>query len=107
MGNRFHPVACCIFNNVPFVSIDMYGRHPLGINIRIASKTHDLCKNIGAVRRCISLRDVNKISPRQAMELLLDWDSAQVRKYHEEAKKTFVKTIDRLLGRKDPNKCLQ
>jgi hypothetical protein len=32
------------------------------------------------------------------MELLLSWDSVQVRKYHEKAKKTYIATIDRLLA---------
>jgi hypothetical protein len=98
VGVRFHPVACSIFNNVPFVSLDSYGLKPKGIKLHMSSKTYDLCKNIAAGSRRIPIEEIRKCSPRKVLALIQNWDCKRVKKYHDEAKRRFAETIDCLLG---------
>ncbi len=101
VGSRFHPLVCSVFNDVPFVSIDIHSRGYHGIRIRIVSKSHDICRNIGGRSRCILTTDVHKLSPLDALDLLQSWNSARVERYAREAKRSFAETVDEILAAGD------
>lgn len=106
VAERFHSIACCVFNNVPFVSIDVSG--PMwfhGLAIRRASKAHDICLNVDARSRSfLPLYARLLLSPMRTMELLMDWDPQICADYQVQARDTFAQTVHELLhgcGRPD------
>lgn len=98
VGSWFHPAACSIFNDVPFVNIDTYSRRYYRIHIRIVSKAHDICRNIGGRSRCIMSTDVHKFSPQKAFDLLQSWKSERVKRYALQASRNFAETVDEILA---------
>ena len=101
VGSRFHPLVCSVFNDVPFVSIDIHSRGYHGIRIRVVSKSHDMCRRMGERSRCILTTDVHKLSPLKTLDLLRSWNSARVEQYARQAKRNFAETVDEILAAGD------
>lgn len=99
LGIRFHPIACSIFNNVPFISIDnnlqKCFKH---IPVRLRSKQYDLCKNIGTLSHCLDPDKFRKITPTKAWFMLENWNNAQFDRYIRSSREDFSANIERLLN---------
>jgi hypothetical protein len=97
---RFHPVVCSIFNNVPFVSIDVSAPiHLRCFAIRRASKAYDICMNIDSCSRSfVPLYGRLLLSPERAVRMLAEWDSLKAEEYTTCANQDFAKTVLNILG---------
>ena len=99
VAERFHPIACCVFNDVPFVSTDVSG--PMWFRclaIRRASKAHDLCLNVSARSRSfLPLQARVLLTPTRTIKLLMNWDSARCAEYQVQARYAFARTVHELL----------
>ncbi len=103
VGERFHPLACSLFNKVPFVTIDHYRKEGFRkqftfINIPITSKVYDLCERSGYVSHCIHYRALKRISPTKVLDLLIRWDDTAAGDYIAKARVLFPRTLEALLN---------
>lgn len=99
VGELFHAVACSVFSGVPFVSMDTYTPTFLRrFRLPYASKTYDLCMNMGACSRCIPAKWLHRQAPAKVMAMLLNNDCALAGAYRLQAKQEFRQVVDIALG---------
>jgi len=98
IGIRFHPIVVCIANSVPFIAIDNYGSTKLSrIGINFPSKTYDLCYKAGMVHRIIHYTNIEKRSPKTAVDLLTDRKFIKRRPYESKYQDMFTHHMNRIL----------
>lgn len=95
----FHPVICCIFNKVPFISIDVSAPTYLkSISIRKASKTYDICMNVKKTDYSyLALQARLFLSPQKAMNLLLNQKVSSYDPYIHRAKLDYIECVKRII----------
>jgi hypothetical protein len=97
---RFHPIACSIFNSVPFISLDNSGpMYFYTFAIRRASKTYDLCMSVKGTNRCLLPMAARFfLSPWKAMRFLRDNTYSNIfEPYTRHAQNQFRQCIDKIL----------
>ena len=94
IGVRFHPIACSMANGVPFLSFDTYGK----ARLRISSKTYDLCARTRTRSLCVPNRQIQRLNPRDAFDLLRSGVQDHARSYAIQAKRDFSDVIGNLLA---------
>lgn len=99
VGIRFHPVVCAAINEVPFVSLDGYGRKLFGFRIGLDNKVYDFCMNLGLQRRSLVPEAVDGISPAFTFETLTAKLPPAHRARIEAMKASYRGTIDAILKR--------
>ena len=97
---NFHPIACAVFNSVPFISIDVSGpTHFYCFAHREASKAYDMCMNVGAQRNSFLPLYVRlRLSADCAYGLIRDFDCNRLRSYADYAARRFVREVQRCVG---------
>lgn len=101
LGIRFHPVACCVFNGVPFLALDSYRTGQFRIHPRLTSKTYDLCASAGMPHRCIPAFQARNLAPARALEVAASAENT-AQAYRQRARADFAACVDRLLGNAAP-----
>lgn len=105
IGERFHPIACALFNRVPFMCMDNYRKrgikgHLSFIQIPITSKIYDLCVQSRTKNNIRDVCDFKKIKPGRVVKNLFEMDMEAVNKYILNAANLFESTMVKLLGYK-------
>lgn len=99
IGERFHPIVCCIYNQVPFISIDNnYGAILKGhVPLRFRSKQYDLCKNFGQGDYCIPYHNLIRLDVKHLWYMLIERNSISEASI-QESKRMFCDTMAFILG---------
>jgi len=96
----FHTVICCIYNDVPFLSIDASGPTWMRcLAIRKSSKTHDVCMNVNMVNSSyLPLEGRLLLSPKQALQKLRKVTPGSYEPYASDATLAYEKYLRNMLG---------
>ncbi|MGB2938162.1 MAG: polysaccharide pyruvyl transferase family protein, partial [Phycisphaerae bacterium] len=98
IATRFHPAVCSIFNGVPLVSLDYGVWFPKGlVEIRIPSKTYDVCRRAGTRRACLTPRQLRRLAPADVLGLLEVQRRTRTLTYAARAREEFRRTVAALL----------
>ncbi len=95
ISSNFHPIACSVFNQVPFISIDICGQmYFRSFGIRQTSKSYDLCMDIKAESRSyLPMQARFFLSPERAIYLLENWNLKLVDEYRSLSRKKYSHTL--------------
>lgn len=99
VGERFHPVVCSIFNNVPFVAVDHYRKRGIRgklewINIPVSSKVFSLCKEAKLGNNCVHFPKLEKLSGQEVMNMLESFDHDACSVFQEKARAVFFSALE-------------
>lgn len=96
ISDRFHPLACSIYNLVPCLSIDINTMKCFkSIPVRMRSKQYDLCINAKRIDSCVLIERIKDLDPAKAFHLMMrPVDSC----YVNNSSNQFMKTIHQILG---------
>jgi hypothetical protein len=98
IATRFHPAVCSIFNGVPVVSLDHGAWSPKGlVDIRIPSKTYDVCRRAGIRHACLTQRQFSRLTPADVLGLLDIQGPKKTLVYAAQAREVFRGTVAALL----------
>lgn len=96
----FHTVICCIFNDVPFLSIDASGPTRLKcLSIRKSSKSYDACMNVNMTGSAyLPLEGRLLLSPKRALQKLRNVTPGSYEPYASDATLAYEKYLRNMLG---------
>jgi polysaccharide pyruvyl transferase WcaK-like protein len=99
IGERFHPIVSCIFNRVPFVSIDNNYHAMLRglVPLRFRSKQYDLCKRLGQAEYCVPWSQLFRRDPSDVARMLTGRSPVSDR-HLREAQSTFDQAMASILS---------
>ncbi len=91
IGVRFHGLVSCLANRTPAINVDHHKRSHL---IKLSSKMYDLCLRAGIPERYTTLKQLHKLSPETALDILFNKQSqARADAYAKQAGAQFSRTI--------------
>ncbi len=98
--NAFHTVTSCIYNDVPFVSIDGSGPTWLKcLSIRKSSKTYDVCMDVNMTSSSyLPLQGRILLSPKRALQKLLNVAPGSYEPYASAAIDAYEEYLRNMLG---------
>lgn len=99
LGDGFHTIVSCIYNNVPFISVDTSGPMLFKcLSIRESSKAYDMCQNVKMAKNSyLPVKARFLLSPKVALNRLLAQSSNLFEPYASQSSELFVSHLKSII----------
>ncbi|MGH2271326.1 polysaccharide pyruvyl transferase family protein [Anaerohalosphaeraceae bacterium U12dextr] len=98
ISDRFHPILCALFNNVPFICIDNNAQKCMSLfYMRSRSKQYELTSMFGLSDRCFLERELFSLTPHKAITFLMQNEYYIHNDKIEKYKKCFNQCLNSIL----------